>query len=202
MNPATIKLCAELCAASYDDSDLRFTTVDELRFGVIVQDGMRHIVHRGTDNATGWLEDFKAVPAEDFDGSLVHLGFKECTEKLMPHIFAALAVSPQDLPICVDGHSLGGSIAGMTTKRLVAAGFDAVAVTFGCPRYQSQVGENSTAITHYRIINSFDPVVHAPDGEMWIHTVEPFLDVAKPGDELSIDHHAPIETAYIARLAG
>ncbi len=202
MKAATIKTCAELCGASYDTKDLRFNTIDELRFGVIVQDNIRHIVHRGTDNLDGWLQDAKVVPAEDFDGSLVHLGFKQCTEKLMPYIFDALAATDQGLPIYVSGHSLGGALAGMVTKRLAAAGMDAVAVTFGCPRYQSRLGKIPSEIIHYRIVNRMDIVTNIPDDEAWRHTVAPFIDVYQPGDVLSVAMHAPIETAYTARLKG
>jgi hypothetical protein len=200
MTNTAILSCAELCAQSYQDSDPRFVTVDELRYAVIPCDDHIDVCFRGTANAEGWLHDLLVLLGEDFDGSIVHLGFHKASHELMPYIHEALSRCRQDLPIRVSGHSLGGALACLTTKQLVATGFDATAITFGCPRYQSQLGRDPLFIVHYRIVNSCDPVTHVPDDIGWYHTVKPFIDVCLPTDELSVGMHSPIEDAYVNRL--
>jgi len=193
---------AKLCAASYDDSDVRFTTIDELRVGVFPLDDRLCIVHRGTYNWKGWMFDFDFFPAEDFDGSHVHDGFLRTAIQTLHYIYDK-TMKYLGMPIDIYGHSLGGSDACETAKRLVHAGHDVRVVTFGCPPYQYAHGPDSVPIRHWRIMNRKDPVVLGPKvatfGEL-THIVKPFIDVYRDGDVESIDLHAPLETAYIPRL--
>ena len=189
-----ILYAASLCAASYDLSDTRFTTVDELRYGVIANEGTRYVVNRGTSNAAGWLDDLDVIPIMDEDGSLVHAGFLHAALKVLPYILADLAKTPGNETIFC-GHSLGAAMACLQAKRIKGP-----VITFGSPRSQMQCGTDPTPITHYRIVIDSDIVTHVPDGELWDHTVRPYINLSHPGDPFGAYLHAPLDLAYIPRM--
>ena len=186
----TVKLCRD----SYVDSDVRFTNVDELRYGVISQDGVNYIVFRGTANALSWLDDFEIFPTHDVDDSLVHKGFLDAAEKLYSHICADLATLNQLFPIVVTGHSLGAAIGVIIAKR-----FKAPLYTVGCPRVHNQLGCSPIPITHYRVIIGGDPVPKVPDDELWFHTVKSYLNLTEKGDSL-VDRKLHDIDLYISRI--
>ena len=191
---------AELCDASYNMNDPRFTQIDELACGVFEYNGKIWIVNRGTSNARGWVDDLEVVPCIDQDGTLVHLGFWRCTNKVMPYIEYDLnellaQIAPQSREVIIVGHSLGGAMANLEHKRL-----NAPAITFGEPRSHSQLGKQFVDFDHYRIVISGDPVCGIPDNVAWTHTVQPFYDLSFPEDKLDFKYHSPLTDYYIPRL--
>lgn len=164
MDAATIRTCAALCSASYDDNDSRFVTVDELRFGMVNVDGQWYLVHRGTCNFDGWLDDFTITPARSPKGYLAHHGFADAEAKT----FAAIDMIPKGC--IITGHSLGGAITVLMAERTGCK-----AVTFGCPRVYTRLNETFPEMEHTRVVNRGDLVTQVPDALLWHHLCEPEL---------------------------
>jgi predicted lipase len=194
MKSARLKAAAALCRASYVDADERFKTVDELRFGLVEQDGVAWLTFRGTANLRGWLDDFTVIPALTMFGHLAHAGFIQAAAKLWEPARQAL-VNRTATQIIITGHSLGAAIA-----LLFAEALRSTVITFGCPRVYSAMEHNPPAMEHYRIIVADDPVPMVPDPIAWQHLCDPFLTLPGDGDGLpdKADHDIDY---YIARLA-
>lgn len=143
---------AILCKASYDDADPRFTTVGDLRFGLI----NNTLVFRGTANGKNALRDVTVIPGRTRRGYLAHKGFIQAEAALWDAVMARIyAEAPRDLQ--VTGHSLGGAIA-----LLFAEAFNLPAVTFGCPRVYFRFGTMPGYVKHTRVICDDDPVPMVP----------------------------------------
>lgn len=94
-----------------------------------VLDGRTWLVFRGSDDDNDWARNLMCLPA-------YHFGFNRCyadiAEKLKQW---TERVAPMGHPFCVVGHSLGGALATLATRRIAG---DRCAVemlcTFGAPR--------------------------------------------------------------------
>jgi len=146
-----IKVCAQLCSASYDDSAPGFVTVGDLRYGVFQIEDKTVIVIRGTANVENWLRDADAWPKRSCGGYLAHSGFVDAYRQLcaggMPTVRGNIIAT---------GHSLGGAIA-----TLLAEHIGCKLVTFGSPRVYWRFG-GAPQIDHTRVVRDDDPVPRIP----------------------------------------
>jgi hypothetical protein len=186
-----IILAAQLCRASYVEADSRFTTVGELRYGVIVLGGTTYIVFRGTANIRGWLDDFTLVPGTTKGGYLAHEGFIKAAEKLWNPICSALNGRPG--PWIITGHSLGGALSVLFAEQIKVP-----LITFGCPRVYSRFNGTFPEMEHTRIANNDDPVPMVPDPLMWHHLCDP---IELPGGKEIIDAEDHDIDVYIDRIS-
>ena len=188
MNPQTV-IAANLCRASYDDTDPRFTKVNEQSFGVIVVGNVTYLVFRGTHNAAGWLHDFSAVPVLSKGGYLAHAGFVEATEELWNPVCKSLDGRPG--PWVITGHSLGGALAVLFGEQIKVP-----IITFGCPRVYSRLNGHFPDMVHSRVVNRGDIVTMVPEVLMWKHLVDP-IEIG-PENEPGAEWHDI--NLYIANL--
>ena len=137
---------AKLCQQSYSNTPnypdyARFDTADKTDTAfVFKQDGMQHIVIRGTDSLGDWLQNLQFMPDPEVDGYKVHGGFsrgaRELTRLITPHL-------SRELEINITGHSLGGAISILMSMELCLQGFIVSRVdTFGAPRPFDNRGAN------------------------------------------------------------
>jgi len=192
MNKETLIMCAQLCKASYDDKDTRFTTIDELSFGVINIMGVTYLVFRGTYNIKGWLHDFTVVPSLTKGGYLAHTGFIFAMHELWNPICKSLDGLPR--PWIITGHSLGGALAVLYGEQIKVP-----TITFGSPRVYSRMNGNIPKIDHYRIITDDDLVPHVPESLMWKHDCDPYL-ILKDNDKEYINVEDHDINVYISQL--
>lgn len=93
----------------------------------------------------------------------MHAGFKRQYDDVEYEIEAALDLpSVRGKPLYITGHSLGGAVAMMATRRLNSERRIAACYTYGSPRVGTEdwIAQVKTPI--YRIVNSADPVPMVP----------------------------------------
>ena len=123
------------------------------------------LVFRGTE-PTSFADikaDLKAKQTKcEIDGK-VHTGFKESFELVQKEIQDYIDKNLKDKPLLITGHSLGGALATVATKKLK---YDKIAAcyTFGSPRVGDEVWMLGIKAPVYRIVNSADPVTMLPFG--------------------------------------
>jgi len=132
---------------------------------VACNDEFAVLAFRGTeaDRMKDLKADAKARQTSCQTGGRVHSGFKEHYDDAACEVEKAL--NHQDVkgkPLFITGHSLGGAVATIATKRLTADRKIAACYTYGSPRVGTEewVGKTKTPI--YRIVNSADPVPLVP----------------------------------------
>jgi len=125
------------------------------------------LAFRGTEPTS--IRDIKSdlkastVPCET--GGKIHKGFKEA--------FAQVAIDIQNCldseeieakPLFITGHSLGGALATLATKKLSFKYGIAGCYTFGSPRVADEEWMENVKTPIYRLVNSADPVTMLPPG--------------------------------------
>ncbi|MEM6405985.1 MAG: lipase family protein [Pseudomonadota bacterium] len=99
----------------------------------------------------------------DHEGK-VHTGFSDAYEAVSEQIQTMLNQDDDlaDKPLFITGHSLGGALATLATKRLTHRGGIAACYTFGSPRVGNSawVGQMRTPV--YRVVNAADFVTILP----------------------------------------
>ena len=125
------------------------------------------LVFRGTetDRISDIRADAKATQTACPTGGRVHSGFNEQYNDVEARVKVLLADDEiKRKPLFIAGHSLGGAVATIATRRLNAQCQIAACYTFGSPRVGTEdwVAQIKTPI--YRIVNSADPVPMVPFG--------------------------------------
>ena len=161
----------------YDEP--RFTFEDvlvqdvQLDIRAVIYDFKDHtsIAFRGTVDLENWLLNFKVFKRALACGVMVHDGFLQAADALLPRIIHALLPAGADKsklkPIHITGHSLGGALASLVALFLQREGWPVASVyTFASPRvgnaawrktYMEALGEKS-----YRVIAEGDLVPLLP----------------------------------------
>ena len=123
------------------------------------------LAFRGTeaDRIRDIKADAKATQTTCPTGGRVHSGFKEQYDDVACQVETVL--NRQEIkgkPLFITGHSLGGAVASIATRRLNADFRIASCYTYGSPRVGTEewVAQIKTPI--YRIVNSADPVPTVP----------------------------------------
>lgn len=109
--------------------------------------------------------DVKATTKMCESGGKIHSGFDEA--------FAQVALDVQNFinqeeyenkPLFITGHSLGGALATIATKKLKHAGGISACYSFGAPRVGNDIWASNIKTPIYRVVNAMDPVTMLPPG--------------------------------------
>ena len=137
------------------------------------------VAFRGTEaKVRDWLTDLRCVPRVSGEEK-VHTGFleafseergaeQETVEEAIKSILVEHGNGPDDdgrrpFPLYLTGHSLGGALALLATKRL-APNVDGACYTFGAPRIANYEYFRFVKTPVFRIVNSSDIVPRVPPG--------------------------------------
>ena len=143
------------------------------------------LAFRGTEaNSTKDIKaDVSAKLTGAQDGGRVHKGFKDAFEHVEQEIQDRLKqfAKYQDFPLYITGHSLGGALATIASRRLEHQGGIAAVYTFGSPRVADEDWVSDMEVPYYRLVNAADCVTMLPpNGDIvavinWLMQFVPWL---------------------------
>lgn len=126
--------------------------------------------------------DAKAKTTSCETGGKIHTGFKEAFESVSLDIQKKLNEDEfKDKPLFVTGHSLGGALATVATKKLSHEGGIAACYTFGSPRVGDEEWIANIKSPIYRLVNAADCVTMLPPSSetitliSWIVQIIPWV---------------------------
>lgn len=109
--------------------------------------------------------DAKAIITVCTSGGKIHSGFDEAFNQVSVEIQTTLDQKEfTSKPLFITGHSLGGALATVATKKLMHKGGIAACYTFGSPRVGDEEWTINIKTPVYRIVNAADPVTMLPPG--------------------------------------
>lgn len=152
--------------------------------GINERKGEAIIVLRGTDKAHDFVTDLQSGVRTGSSGSVVHSGFNNTFQSMLPKIKEHLVGMPPLRIHCV-GHSLGGALATLLADWIVnCSHHKAILYTFGCPRvgldaFARKVSLNPKIEKIFRVTHKGDVVTMVP---LW-----PFTHAPINGDEYRVD---------------
>jgi triacylglycerol lipase len=122
---------------------------------------------RGTEATS--IKDIKsdayAVTKVCETGGKIHSGFNNAFNQVHLEISETLSDDKyKNKPLFITGHSLGGALATVATKKLTHTGGIAACYTFGSPRVGDVVWTTNIKTPIYRLVNAADPVTMLPPG--------------------------------------
>ncbi len=123
------------------------------------------LAFRGTESTSirDIRADLKSYKARSRTGGHVHAGFQGQYNDVEDAIEAALDMEGvANKPLFITGHSLGGAVATIATRRLSAERQIAACYTYGSPRSGSEAWLGQIKSPVYRIVNSADVVPMVP----------------------------------------
>lgn len=123
------------------------------------------LAFRGTETTSikDIKTDTKAKTTECETGGNIHSGFKEAFENVSFEIQKYLNEDElKDKPLLITGHSLGGALATIATKRLRHKAGIAACYTFGSPRVGDEEWIANIKTPIYRLVNAADCVTMLP----------------------------------------
>lgn len=132
---------------------------------VACKDDFAVLAFRGTeaDRMKDIKADAKATQTTCPTGGRVHSGFKEQYDDVADRVEMILdRPEVKGKPLFITGHSLGGAVATIATRRLNAGRQIASCYTYGSPRVGSEEWVSRIKTPIYRIVNSADPVPIVP----------------------------------------
>lgn len=117
------------------------------------------------DSLVDWIHNFRfqqvAAEKSGLPGR-VHEGFLEQLNLIYDQLVSALSILKHK-PVYITGHSQGGAIASLATKRLTQDKFDVTdTYTFGAPRAASSAFSRSVQSPYHRVEFGHDIVPHVP----------------------------------------
>ena len=131
------------------------------------------LAFRGSDDAQDWAINFNVKKIQD-NGAHVHEGFVLALASVWDKISTPLRkmVEQKNRKIWVTGHSLGGALATLATRRLLNMGVGQIEThTFGQPRVGGIKLAKQITSTFYRFAYVSDPVpVFPPERMRYVHT--------------------------------
>mgnify|MGYP003664128992 FL=1 len=184
-NPKTDKMLKLLKLVSYDhvenlkgliseltslQFEIKSTFNEDGTQAILVSNGsMLVLAFRGTepDRVKDIKADLNAFQEDCTTTGRVHKGFSDAYNVVIEKVLDELSkpeYSKQALYIT--GHSLGGAIATVATKRLNHPGGHAATYTFGSPRVGNEEWVAGIKTPVYRIVNSADIVPMLPPGAL------------------------------------
>ncbi|MBO9489837.1 lipase family protein [Endozoicomonas sp. G2_1] len=189
-NPKTEKMLKALRHVCYDHEENLQNLISELsalKFEIretfdskgtqamLVSNGsMLVLAFRGTepDRVKDIKSDLDGVQEDCSTSGSIHRGFSNAYEVISSRVVKELS-KPEysSLPLYITGHSLGGAIATVATKRLKHQGGHAATYTFGAPRVGNEDWVATIKTPVYRIVNSADIVPMLPPSGMTIDTI-------------------------------
>jgi hypothetical protein len=129
-----------------------------------------YIVFRGSQSFSNFVDDFDIRTREEYcTGCLVHKGFYEATQSVLPDVLDEISrlqtKNPKLDDIVITGHSLGAALATIAALDLAKKGFHVKLINFGSPRLaNSNLAEYISKMLpiRLRVTNHRDPVPHLP----------------------------------------
>lgn len=123
------------------------------------------LVFRGTEPTSikDIKADLKAKQIKCDSNGKIHQGFNEAFNVIRDEVQGYIDKNCQDKPLLITGHSLGGALATVATKKLNHNQM-AACYTFGSPRVGDEDWMLGIKTPVYRIVNSADPVTMLPPG--------------------------------------
>ncbi|MGA1941319.1 lipase family protein [Arcobacter sp. YIC-310] len=133
---------------------------------IIKNDSFYVLAFRGTEVTS--IKDIKADLKANIrvceSGGKMHTGFYDAFNEVYIDIQNYLnSLEKEDKPLFITGHSLGGALAIVATKKLKYSKI-AACYTYGSPRVGNEEWMNGIKTPIYRIVNSADPVTMLPPG--------------------------------------
>jgi len=123
------------------------------------------LAFKGSENILDWATNLDCIQIED-NGAQVHRGFMQALEKAWPTISESLQkmLERKKRKIWVTGHSLGGALATLATRRLLLdMKVDQIEThTFGQPRVGDKAMCRQMTSTFYRFAYTSDPITFFP----------------------------------------
>jgi len=151
---------------TFDESGTQAILVSSKKFIVLA--------FRGTEATS--IKDIKADAKANTTGcetgGRIHSGFSAAFDCVSLSIVEKLK-DPElaNLPLFITGHSLGGALATVATKKLTHAGGIAACYTFGAPRVGDAQWISHIKTPIYRLVNAADCVTMLPPGDETISVV-------------------------------
>jgi triacylglycerol lipase len=149
---------------------------------LVANESMLVLAFRGTeaDRVRDIKSDMDAIQEDCNTSGKIHRGFSDAYQAVGRDIVEALAKPDYaEKALYITGHSLGGAIATVATKRLKHSGGHAATYTFGAPRIGNEDWVSTIKTPVYRIVNSADIVPMLPpkgmlvDGLGWLIKLVP-----------------------------
>ena len=117
------------------------------------------------DSLVDWIHNFRFQQVTADTSGLpgrVHEGFLEQLNLIYDQLASALGILKHK-PVYITGHSQGGAIASLATKRLAQDKFDVTdTYTFGAPRAANSAFSRSVQSPYHRVEFGHDIVPHVP----------------------------------------
>jgi triacylglycerol lipase len=147
--------------------------VDATQAMIVSSDKFYVLAFRGTEPTSikDIKSDAKAMIKKCETGGMIHSGFDEAFDLVQLDIQQALDTLEDEKPLFIAGHSLGGALATVATKKLTFKFGIAGCYTFGSPRVGNEVWTMGIKTPVYRLVNSADPVTMVPPSGIWIKTI-------------------------------
>ena len=118
------------------------------------------------DSLVDWIQNFKVKQVAKAKSGMpgkVHFGFLKQLELIYDQVVANLKILGSKKPIIVTGHSQGGAIANLATKRLLDDDFKIqTTYTFAAPRAGDATFAKSISSRVHRVEFGHDIVPHVP----------------------------------------
>lgn len=138
------------------------------------------LAFRGTESTSikDIKADAKAWVTSCPSGGKIHSGFNDAFNEIATDIQTTLN-EPRfsNLPLFITGHSLGGALATVATKKLSHPGNIAACYTFGSPRVGNDEWIGSIKSPIFRVVNAADCVTMLPPGGDFISACAGLLNL-------------------------
>ena len=108
--------------------------------------------------------DLRASTMQCETGGKIHTGFNNAFTEVHIELQEYLNSLEEEKPLFITGHSLGGALATVATKKLTHKYGIAGCYTYGSPRVGDEEWMNNIKTPIYRLVNSADPVTMLPPG--------------------------------------
>jgi hypothetical protein len=141
---------------------------------LISTDNFITLAFRGTESTSikDIKSDAKATTTKCDSGGNIHSGFKEAYEEVALEIQSTLNQEEFSAkPLFITGHSLGGALATIASKKLTHIGGIASCYTYGSPRVGDEEWIANIKAPLYRVVNAADCVTMMPPGSDMISAV-------------------------------
>lgn len=131
------------------------------------------LAFRGTEitSISDIKADLKAKTMECESGGKIHTGFNDAFAEVHTEIQNFINTIEEALPLFITGHSLGGALATVATKKLTYKYGIASCYTYGSPRVADEEWIRNIKTPIYRLVNSADPVTMLPPGSDTINFI-------------------------------
>jgi len=145
------------------------------------------LAFRGTESTSikDIKSDVKATKVTCDSGGMVHSGFKQAYEEIAIDVQARLNQEDlKDKPLFITGHSLGGALATIASKKISHIGGISACYTFGSPRVGDADWVSDIKTPVYRLVNSADCVTMMPPSDEIISFIGWLLKWSRIGESI------------------